>query len=161
MNALDNDQMEILIQKIKNSSAIRTELAKKVIIWLVLKSENGTKKVVVSIYPKFKSEVKEMSELAKDVWDGVHDNGDDFHQFFETINSPMRLSQSGGTFFVTKEINFFVHEGSILDKNGVRVGMLPEIYTATIWFAPRTHDGFDYTATLLDLNMEEINAIVL
>ena len=156
---LDKNQSEELIDIIKKSSKIKSDLAKKVIIWLLLKSQNGTKKVAVSIYPKAITEVEEIVKLAREVWEGVHDSSNVLYEYLKSINTAMHFSQSGGMYVIDKDINFYAHEGSIINKTGERVlTNINESFTATIWFSPKS---IDHTSEVLVLDMKEVNAIEL
>jgi len=154
MTRLSDDQTEELITITKNDSSTRTELAKKLIIWLIFKSDNCSKNVAVSIYPKSLSEYKEISKLANEVMKELLDQND----FFLTINSQMIFSQDYGIYLSAKGMKCFAKEGSIIDKNGSEICSIDWRSVATIWLAQELED---HTSEVLELNMDEIHAIQL
>ena len=156
METLSPIKIGRLISFIRNLKNIKSELAEKVIIWFILKSEYGTKKIAVSIYPKNQAEVAAISKLAQEVLETLHDNKQFINKMLASMESEMCFSQHVGMYMPGNKM--FVHTGEIFDEQGNFICNTEKYPVSTIWLSTKMIDN---TAELLELNMTEINAVEL
>lgn len=151
---MKTNMLEALVQEIKTSSEVKTDMAKKIILWLILKSENFTKPVVVSIYTTNEEKMSFFDKLAKDTADSIEtlNSGSRLHSFMQEMQEtkyPLRLHFHGGMLFEKGTARAFVLSDCI-------IGVNEDVYT--LWISSKSYDK---SVEIIEFNLDEIEKIEL
>jgi hypothetical protein len=152
-----------LIEKIKRSTEIESNIARKIIIWLIEKSQDLTKPVAVSIYTTQQEDMDAIEKIARDTANSIstimyrNHSLTHLYSFFQENKLDMCLSWATGIYVKNNGMKTFVKKSYEIRKlNGEKIFRNNEIFT--IWVARKEEK---YLAEVIDFNIQEINDITL
>ncbi|MEI6426276.1 MAG: hypothetical protein WCO66_02875 [Candidatus Absconditabacteria bacterium] len=144
-----------VIEKIK-ASQYQSNIARRILIWLIAKSENFTKPVVVSIYTTDNGKMFIFDEIAEETQKLVEeiDTCDDENNVSNLLKqiqegeNKMIISQHSGIFFEHNKARAFVADAIAGVNNNYH----------TIWIAPEVYDR---NAEVIEFDLNEIEKVEL
>lgn len=147
--------LEEVIEKIKRTPEIDDSIARKIIIWFLMKSENLTKTIATSIYTSGSTDMRMFDSLAAEVSYSIDrinrkDGKTKLSELLDLKSIYMYLTYRSGMYYLAGALPIFF-------EGDVSKGRLNK-HPLTLFFSS---DSFDGKAELISFDLDEVNSIEL